>query len=74
MVDSEFQGVDAGAAVGVVIGVGVSARCGVCRAVPGETLASSLRFDIVRTIIDGEFQGVHALTTRIVGVSVGVRT
>ena len=39
---------------------------------PGEALASNLRFDIVRAVVDRQIQGVHALTTRIVGISVGV--
>ena len=41
---------------------------------PREALAGSLGFDIVRTVVDSQLQGVHALTTRIVGVVVSVRT
>ena len=41
---------------------------------PGEALASGFGFDIVRTIVNGQLQGVHALATRIVGISIRVCT
>ena len=41
---------------------------------PSETLTGGLRFDVVRAIVDGEFQGVNAGTSRISGVVVLVCT
>ncbi len=40
---------------------------------PGEALASNLRFDIVRAIVDGELQGVNTGATVCIVVRKRVR-
>ena len=73
MVDSQLQGVNALATRIVCVGVGVSTRCSVGRIMPCEALTSSLRFHIVRTIVDGEFQGVNTGATVCIVVRKRVR-
>ena len=39
---------------------------------PREALASRLCLDVVRTVVNRQLQRVHALATRIVGISICV--
>ena len=53
VVDGQEERIDTGAAVDVVVGIRVSSRCSVSRAVPGEVFASRFGLNIVCAVVDG---------------------
>ena len=72
IMDSQMQGIGAGAVVGVCVVVDVFSCSGVVVAMPCVTLAGGFGIGIVGTVMNSKMQGVGAWAVVGVGVVVGV--